>query len=115
MASSPSQSTHRLLSAAASVNATLIQAGPTTLSGITCVNGAAITYLKLYDKATAPTSTDIPRRTIQIPANTAYTYESSLGMLFGLGLGYRLTAAPADADNTAVAAGAITCLNIDIL
>jgi hypothetical protein len=113
MASSPSQSTHRLLSAAASVNATLVQAGPTVLTGITCVNGAAITYLKLYDKATAPAGSDTPRRTILIPANATYTFESSLGMVFGLGLGYRLTAAAADADTTAVASAAILCLNID--
>lgn len=113
MASSPSQATHRLLSAAASVNATLVQAGPTVLTGITCVNGAAITYLKLYDKATAPLSTDTPRRTILIPANATLAFESSLGMVFGLGLGYRLTTAAADNDTGAVSSGAVLCLNID--
>lgn len=113
MATSPSQSTYRLLSALNTDNAALIQAGPTSLVAITCVNAAAITYLKLYNKATAPASTDTPRYTIQIPASTTLILPINLGAMFGLGLGIRLTAAAADNDATAVAAGAITCLNID--
>jgi len=113
MSAPPSQSTHRLLSAAASENATLVQAGPTLMTSLSGVNGAAISYLKLYDKGTAPTSADTPRRTIQIAANATFSLDCGGGMMFGRGLGYRITAAAADADATAVAAAAITCMNID--
>jgi len=113
MSAPPSQSTHRLLSAAASDNATLIQAGPGYVHGISGTNGAAISYLKIYDKATAPASTDTPRRTIQLPVNAPFTFDSSMGVFFTKGIGYRITAAAADADATSVSAAAVTCLNID--
>lgn len=107
------QQTARLLSALNTVNATLVQAGVTKLHGINLINGAAVTYLKLYDKATAPAETDTPRRTIQIPANANFDWTPASPLAFQLGLGYRLTAAAADNDTTAVAAAAVTCLNID--
>jgi hypothetical protein len=73
---------------------------------------AAAVYLKLYDKATAPTvGTDTPRKTIHIPASSSFNFE--LNDYFSKGIGYALTGAAADADTTALLAGDILALNID--
>jgi ribonuclease HII len=106
-----SQNTHRLLSAANSVNATSVTTTPTTVTGIDGFNAGTITYLKLYDKATAPDENDTPRRTIYIAANTSFRYDFTL--LFTRGLAYRMTTAGADNSTAAVAAAAILALNID--
>jgi hypothetical protein len=104
--------TARLLSAAASVNATLVSNQPVTLKRISGYNAsAAVVYLKLYDKASAPAETDTPRKTLALPAETAFCLDQD--DLFGTGLGYRLTTASADNSTAAVAAGDIVGLNID--
>lgn len=58
-------------------------------------------YLKLYDKATAPTSADTPVHTFLIPGNTAgagFTKSIPVGMLFANGIGFRVTTGLADND-----------------
>lgn len=92
---------------AASTNSTLVQGKATLLTGIVTgnSNGAAY-YLKLYDKATAPTcGTDAPVMTIVIPANGTTTTPLAPGALFSLGLGFCLTGAFADSDTTNAATG----------
>ncbi len=94
----------RLLSAANSDNATLIAAGPVRLFRIYGLNAAAaVRYLKLYDKATAPASTDTPKITIPIGASVPFPVDLG-GFLFRLGLGYRTVTGNADNDATAVTA-----------
>ena len=113
MAFRPAQNTHRLLSAAASQNPTLVNDRASLVQRITGFNAGAITYLKLYDKATAPGAGDTPRKTLYIAANTMFDFAFGDGMTFGSGFGYRMTAAAADADATNVAAAAVLALNID--
>lgn len=101
----------RLVSAA-STNSTLVKAGGTLLTGIWVSNiNAAICYLKLYDKATAPTiGTDTPRLTLGVPGNAAGAGASLAipgGCRFLLGLGLGLTTAPADASVAAVLASEV--------
>lgn len=107
--------TARLLSAAASTNATLVKDGRTALKGIQGYNAAAAArYLKLYNKTSAPTvGTDTPVKTIYLPANTAFVLDFPHGYDFSLGLGFAITGAAADNDTTACAAGDILCLNVD--
>jgi len=84
---------HRAVSAA-SDNATLVRAGATRLRHITVNNvNAAVRYLHLYDKATAPTTgTDTPVLTIPIAAGTVVNLPLGHGgFMFALGLGYTLT------------------------
>ena len=113
MAFRPAQNMHRLLSALNTVNATLVNARATLVQRINGFNAGAITYLKLYDKATAPAETDTPRKTLYIAANTSFDFPFGDGMTFGSGFGYRMTTAAADNSTAAVAAAAVLALNID--
>lgn len=111
-----SNSTPFRLIAAATVNNTLVRAGLTRLqSGVVCNTSATKYYLKLYDKATAPVAgTDVPIMTIQLLAGTnfnVYDAFSDEGVFFKLGLGFAITALPADADTTAVTAIADVIVN----
>lgn len=104
---------HRLAAAAASVNSTLVASGARKLVGGTVHNfAAAVRFLKLYDKATAPTiGADAPTAVIAIPAGTTINLDqacSIYGLPFSLGLGYGLTVLGTDTDTTALTAGDVT-------
>lgn len=107
--------TARLLSAAASTNATLVKDGRTALKGIQGYNAAGTArYLKLYNGTAEPTvGTDTPVKTIYLPATTAFALDFPHGYDFSLGLGFAITGAAADADTTACSAGDVLCLNVD--
>ncbi len=104
--------THRLGSAAASVNATLVSAGRgMALRQVIGYNAKASgVYLKLYDKATAPTGADTPELSIYLPATTAFSIDFDYA--FNVGLGYRMTTDVADAGTTALVAADVLGLNI---
>lgn len=109
-----SNNTARLLSAAATDNATSVTGAACTLKGIQLYNArASAAFLKLYDKTTAPTSADTPKKTIRLEAASSTFIDMPNGYAFALGLGYRITGAAADNDATALAVGDITCLNLD--
>lgn len=104
----------RLLSAAGSDNATLVKARKGKVLKISGYNarGSAV-YLKLYDKATAPTvGTDTPFATIYLAASSAFNHEWENGLDFTLGLGYGTTTAGADNSTAAVTAADILAMNI---
>ena len=107
--------TARLLTAAATTNATLVKASAGTLKRIVGYNAkASAVYLKLYDKATAPTvGTDTPRKTLYLPTATAFALD--MDDYFGQGIGFAITGAAADADTTALVAGDVLGLNIDYI
>lgn len=81
-------------------------------------NSTAVAYLKLYDKATAPTcGTDVPKKTIIIPASPSAAgagdnFHVAIGTGFTLGIGICVTTGIADNDNTAPAA-ATYAINLD--
>lgn len=58
-------------------------------------------YVKLYDKASAATSSDTPLRTYRIPANGGMTFSKAVGITFTLGISIRACTGVADNDNTA--------------
>jgi hypothetical protein len=81
--------------------------------------GSAPAYLKLYDKATAPTcGTDTPIKRLIIPAATTAAngalsnIEFPAGIRFNLGIGYCVTTGITDADTTAPAANTFL-INVD--
>lgn len=80
--------------------------------------GSAPAYLKLYDKATAPTcGTDTPVKVVMIPAaSTAANGAGAIGTVidaqFSTGIGYCVVTGIANNDNTSVAA-ATFAVNID--
>lgn len=101
---SPLTYTHN---SAATTNATLVKSGESALMALAVSNvNAAARYLKLYNKATAPTvGTDRPVLTIPIPATGIANIQfGCMGLLFTLGLCFALTTGAADADTAAVAA-----------
>lgn len=72
-------------------------------------NGAADAYVKLYNKASAPTvGTDTPYRTIYVPKGARVSYHSVVGMALGTGIAIAITGAMADSDTTAVAANQVS-------
>lgn len=104
-------SPYRLISAA-SDNATVIKTGSGQLHALTVINtSATMYYLKLYDKAVAPTSGDTPVHTYPIPAgasgNGFVVSSGSFGEQYNNGISFRITAQGADADTGSCAAGAI--------
>lgn len=75
----------------------------------------AIRYLKVYDKATAPTSSDTPIRTYALPASSISSLAiGSAGIEFLNGISIRGTQLLADNDNTAPSANDIV-VNIGYL
>lgn len=99
---------------AASVNATVVKAAKGKVYGFQIFNTtASAKYVRLYNKATAPSGADTPVRRIMVPANGVASYHVGQGLDgFGAGIAFTATGAPADADATALAAGDLI-INID--
>jgi hypothetical protein len=98
--------THHLISAA-TTNATSVKTSAGTVGSLVASNnGAAVAYLKLYNKASAPTvGTDTPVMTILLPINgTVSVSTGAFGIRFSTGIAYAITAGMAVADIAAVAA-----------
>jgi hypothetical protein len=103
-----------ILNSAASTNEALILTGTSGLQAFYATNiGATVAFVKLYNKATAPISSDTPAMILSVPAAVSgvpgvCTLPIGFsGFRFALGLGIRITGAVADADTTAVAAGQV--------
>jgi hypothetical protein len=62
-------------------------------------NAAAVRYVKLYDKAAAPSSSDTPKITILLPPNSAANVLAGAGIDFTSGIGIRVTTGVADNDS----------------
>jgi hypothetical protein len=109
----PATTVSRIPSSANSVNATVAKASAGKLFSVNGYNSSAsVTYLKFYDKATAPTvGTDTPVLTLALPALAVFSYDLG-GIALATGIGYGLTTDAANNGTTAVAAGAILGLNV---
>jgi hypothetical protein len=98
----------------ASTNATSTKGSAGTLYGIQAGNiDSAARYLKIYDKATAPTvGTDTPVMTVMIPGNTSGAGNNipitTAGIAFANGIAWALTTGMPVTDTGAVAASEIT-------
>lgn len=100
--------TARLLSAA-TTNATSVKPAPAQIFGWHVFNAnAAVRYLKIYNKASAPTvGTDTPVMTIALAPGVATHADWSNGIAVSTGLAFATTTGVADADTAAVAANEI--------
>jgi hypothetical protein len=98
------------VNAAASTNATSLKASAGNIVSIDVFNPAAYdVFLKLYNKASAPTvGTDTPTWTIPIKAGTGFSREFVQGKSFATGIAYAITKLQADSDTTVVVAGDLT-------
>lgn len=77
-------------------------------------NGAAVNYLKFYDKATAPTASDTPILTLPIPLKSVAPWSPLDGIHFTAGISIRASTGVADSDNTAPGANEVV-VNIEYL
>ena len=105
----------RLLSSAATTNATLVKNAAGRMFLIMGRNNAAvIRYLKFYNKSSAPTvGTDVPVLTIALDASAKFEIDlNPYGQFFTTGIAFAITGAVADNDTTAIAAADILALNI---
>ena len=64
-------------------------------------------YVKFYNKATAPTSSDTPVLTLAIPSSAAANVLGVAGLQFNTGISWRASTGVADNDNTAPAANQV--------
>jgi hypothetical protein len=99
------------IKSAASVNNTLVKASAGNVFSLYVFNtSAALRYIKLYNKNTAPVAgTDIPVVTIPIRAGAERDILlNDFGGLFSSGIGYAITGGLADTDTTAVAVDDVT-------
>lgn len=111
----PVPATPYFLNSAATTNGALILTGTSAVPFLHATNiGATAAFIKLYNKATAPTvGTDVPEMIIPVPAavagvpGVASIVPGYIGPRFPLGLGIAITGAVADTDTTAVAAGQV--------
>lgn len=98
---------------AATTNSTLLKATTGNIYYLSASNiNAAARYVKIYNKATAPTvGTDVPFLVFMVPGNTAGAGTNvalpAVGINFSLGLGLAITTGVADTDTGAVAANEI--------
>lgn len=103
------------VNSSATTNGALILTGTSGLQAFYATNiGATAAFVKLYNKATAPTvGTDVPEMVIAVPAavsgvpGAVEITPGFNGYRFALGLGIAITGAVADSDTTAVAAGQV--------
>lgn len=96
------------LVSAATTNAAVIKGAPGSVHEITIANPTATAaFVKLYDKATAPTvGTDVPLVTVPAPANSLQALNlGALGKRFPAGIAIAITGAITAADTTAAVAG----------
>jgi hypothetical protein len=96
---------------AASTNSTSVTGAASTLCSLSLINTTAtLYYFKLYNKATAPTcNSDTVIQTIPVPASATgagvVVNVGPYGSYFSAGIGFCLTGALADNDNTNAATG----------
>jgi hypothetical protein len=94
---------------AATTNATSVKASAGQVFGIVASNvNAAARYLKLYDKASAPTvGTDVPVLTLILPGATTgggIVLNFPVGVAFANGIAFAVTSGAADSDTGAISA-----------
>lgn len=99
----------RIISAA-STNPTLVKGSAGVLYGISAYNvGAAVVFLKFYNKATLPTvGTDTPVWTVAIGPSQQVNVDFVQGLAFSAGIGFGITNLVADNDATIIAANQVT-------
>jgi len=113
VAATGADSVSRILSAAATTNATSAKASAGYLHKVVGYNAAAAArYLKIYNKASAPTvGTDTPVMTVYLLAQSAFALDVD-GLYFSTGIAYALTTGSADNDTGALTAADVLGLNV---
>jgi hypothetical protein len=103
----------RIPSIANTTNPTVAKESAGKVFSVSGMNASAtVTYLKFYNKATAPTvGTDVPVLTLALPALLPFNINLN-GFVFATGIAYGITTDAADAGTTAPAAAALLGLSV---
>ncbi len=106
---------YKLISAA-TTNAQFIKASAGNVYGYEFFNnGPAPVYVKLYNKASAPTvGTDVPVKVWMVPAEGGLTRDVANGISLGTGIAIAITSGIADTNTTAISADQVI-VNLDYL
>lgn len=89
-------------------NATVIKASKGYVGGWFLGNDLTVAvYVKLYDKATAPSSADTPVKVMRIPKLSSANVPASGKLRFLNGISFRIVKGSADNDNTGVGVGEV--------
>ena len=99
-----------ILISTATTNANVLKNSAGTLSNIKLnldvdtglFAGIKYSYLKIYDKATTPTSSDTPKLLFKLSNGADFTLQSTNGIKFNNGISIRITRNIAFNDNTAI-------------
>ncbi len=70
-------------------------------------NASAVRYVKLYNKASTPTSSDSPKMTIPLPAGGGANVNFTSGITFSNGIGIRATTGAGDGNTGTPAANEV--------
>lgn len=107
-----SASVFRLLAAAGTTNGNNIKATAGYVDKIIGYTARATpVFLKLYNKASAPTvGTDTPVATFYLPATASFVLP--VEFLFSLGISFAMTTVAADNDTTALTASDVVAFNV---
>lgn len=101
-----------IAAAAADQDSIVVKASAGTLFSLHVLSTiTSVRYVKIYDKATAPTSADTPLLVVAVPATAGLSVDPSLppcGAVFSNGIAFRITTGVAD--NSAAAATASDCV-----
>ncbi len=102
------------LISAASTNATSVKASAGRVYSIIATNnGAAARYLKMYNKASAPTvGSDTPVATYMLPAGGGICRITDIGLAFSTGIAFAITGGIALSNTSAVSADEVA-VNIE--
>lgn len=106
---------NRLPSAAAGVNATSVKAAAGRLYRVDGFNAAAaVRYLKIYNKASAPAvGTDTPLVTLALQPAAMFSFSwDIIGLYLATGIAFGLTTGASDADTGALTAADVVGLNL---
>tara|TARA_R110000868_G_scaffold64453_10_gene193512 strand:- start:610 stop:1293 length:684 start_codon:yes stop_codon:yes gene_type:complete len=97
-----------IAAAAANQDSTIVKASAGQLYAISAISViGTLLYLKVYNKATGPTSSDTPLLRFPIPASTTgagYTFAFPEGAAFSAGISFRITTGIADSNTGAATA-----------
>lgn len=89
-------------------NATVVKASPGYVGGWYLGNDLTVpVYVKLYNKATTPTSSDTPVKTMRIPKLSSANVPAAGKLKFSVGIAFRIVKGSAHNDNTGVGVGEV--------
>ena len=100
---------HCISAGAANQDSQVVLARAGSILGISVANSnAAVRYVKIYDKATAPTSSDTPIKTLIAPPGGGNNPAVPHGIAVANGIAIRITTGLADNDTGAAGSGEVS-------